>query len=135
MKINKKLEFDFLANQFQLIQNRIYYSEKHKVAFLLTPKCGCSFMKAFFLLNFTDYNQHELAYDDHQELVDNFSRKWLKEHPAPLEIFNDQYSSWNFGQFDFIDSIKDLQDGSRTRFPIIYNSNLLSFISFPCVCK
>ena len=43
------------------------------------------------------------------------------------EIFNDQYSSWNFGQFDFIDSIKDLQDGSRTRFPIIYNSNLLSF--------
>ena len=44
-----------------------------------------------------------------------------------LETFNDQYSSWNFGQFDFIDSIKDLQDGSRTRFPIIYNSNLLSF--------
>ena len=44
-----------------------------------------------------------------------------------LETFSDQYSSWNFGQFDFIDSIKDLQDGSRTRFPIIYNSNLLSF--------
>ena len=44
-----------------------------------------------------------------------------------LDIFNDQYSSWNFGQFDFIDSIKDLQDGERTRFPIIYNSNLLSF--------
>ena len=44
-----------------------------------------------------------------------------------LETFNDQYSSWNFGQFDFIDSIKDLQDGERTRFPIIYNANLLSF--------
>ena len=43
------------------------------------------------------------------------------------EIFNDQYSSWNFGQFDFIDSIKELQDGSRTRFPLIYNANLLSF--------
>ncbi len=44
-----------------------------------------------------------------------------------LKTFNDQYSSWNFGQFDFIDSIKDLQDGTRTRFPLIYNSNLLSF--------
>ena len=44
-----------------------------------------------------------------------------------LKTFNDQYSSWNFGQFDFIDSIKDLQDGERTRFPIIYNANLLSF--------
>ena len=44
-----------------------------------------------------------------------------------LDVFTDQYSSWNFGQFDFIDSIKDLQDGSRTRFPLIYNANLLSF--------
>ena len=44
-----------------------------------------------------------------------------------LKTFNDQYSSWNFGQFDFIDSIKDLQDGERKRFPIIYNANLLSF--------
>ena len=44
-----------------------------------------------------------------------------------LKTFNDQYSSWNFGQFDFIDSIKELQDGSRKRFPLIYNANLLSF--------
>ena len=44
-----------------------------------------------------------------------------------LDTFTDQYSSWNFGQFDFIDSIKDLQNGSRTRFPLIYNANLLSF--------
>jgi len=43
------------------------------------------------------------------------------------DIFRDQYSSWNFGQFDFIDSIKDLQDGRRKRFPIQFNSNLLSF--------
>ena len=44
-----------------------------------------------------------------------------------ITVFTDQYSSWNFGQFDFIDSIKELQDGSRTRFPLIYNANLLSF--------
>ena len=43
------------------------------------------------------------------------------------EVFSDQYSSWNFGQFDFIDSIKDLQDGQRVRFPIFYNASLLSF--------
>ena len=43
------------------------------------------------------------------------------------EVFNDQYSSWNFGEFDFIDSIKDLQDGQRVRFPIVYNASLLSF--------
>ena len=44
-----------------------------------------------------------------------------------LEVFRDQYSSWNLGQFDYIDPIKDLQDGVRTRFPLNYNSNLLSF--------
>ena len=44
-----------------------------------------------------------------------------------LDVFRDQYSSWNFGEFDFIDSIKDLQDGVRKRFPIVFNANLLSF--------
>ncbi len=43
------------------------------------------------------------------------------------EVFRDQYSSWNFGEFDFIDSVKELQNGERTRFPLIYNSSLLSF--------
>ena len=44
-----------------------------------------------------------------------------------LKTYNDKYSSWNVGEFDYIDSIKDLQDGSRKRFPIMYNSTLLSF--------
>ena len=43
------------------------------------------------------------------------------------EVFKDQYSSWNFGQFDFIDSVKDLQNGVRKRFPLFYNGSLLSF--------
>ena len=43
------------------------------------------------------------------------------------EVFRDQYASWNFGDFDFVDSIKDLQDGVRKRFPLIYNASLLSF--------
>tara|TARA_B100001057_G_scaffold298143_1_gene298356 strand:+ start:2300 stop:15613 length:13314 start_codon:yes stop_codon:yes gene_type:complete len=44
-----------------------------------------------------------------------------------LEIFNDKFSAWQFGEIDAIDSIKILQDGSRTRFPLFFNGELLSF--------
>ena len=44
-----------------------------------------------------------------------------------LEIFNDSYASWNLGEFDYIDTIKNLQNGRRTRFPLFYNGELLSF--------
>ena len=44
-----------------------------------------------------------------------------------VDTFSDSLSSWNFGEFDYIDSIKDEQDGERTRFPLYYNSELLSF--------
>ena len=44
-----------------------------------------------------------------------------------LEIFNDKFSAWQFGEIDAIDSIKILQDGVRTRFPLFFNGELLSF--------
>jgi hypothetical protein len=44
-----------------------------------------------------------------------------------LDVFNDSFSAWQFGKLDYIDSIKNLQDGTRTRFPLYYNSQLLSF--------
>ena len=44
-----------------------------------------------------------------------------------VETFNDRMSSWSFGELDYIDSIKLLQDGSKTRFPLYYNGSLLSF--------
>ena len=44
-----------------------------------------------------------------------------------LQIFNDKFSSWQFGELDFIDDIKNLQNGSRTRFPLFFNGQLLSF--------
>ena len=50
-----------------------------------------------------------------------------------IEIFNDKFSSWQFGEIDFIDSIKNLQDGSRTRFPLYFNGQLLSFQKDPSV--
>ena len=44
-----------------------------------------------------------------------------------LQVFNDKFSSWQFGEIDFIDDIKNLQDGSRTRFPLFFNGQLISF--------
>jgi len=44
-----------------------------------------------------------------------------------LNVLNDTFSSWNFGQIDYIDSIRSLQDGQRTRFPLKLNGNSLSF--------
>ena len=42
-------------------------------------------------------------------------------------IFTDQFSLWNVGEFDYIDSIKSLQNGVRTRFPLNFNGELLAF--------
>ena len=46
-----------------------------------------------------------------------------------LNTFTDSFAAWQFGEFDFIDSIKNYQDGVRTRFPLFYNNELLSFES------
>lgn len=44
-----------------------------------------------------------------------------------LDTFTDSFSAWQFGELDYIDSIATLQDGKRRRFPLYYNSQLLSF--------
>jgi hypothetical protein len=46
-----------------------------------------------------------------------------------VDTFSDSFAAWQFGEFDYIDSIKNYQDGVRTRFPLFYNSDLLSFES------
>ena len=43
------------------------------------------------------------------------------------DTFNDSFAAWNFGDLDYIDSVVNLQDGVRTRFPLYYNGSLLSF--------
>ena len=35
------------------------------------------------------------------------------------QTFSDKFSAWQFGELDFIDTIRNLQDGSRTRFNIL----------------
>ena len=44
-----------------------------------------------------------------------------------LEVFTDRFSAQQFGEIDFIDSIKNLQDGVSKRFPLFFNGQLLSF--------
>lgn len=44
-----------------------------------------------------------------------------------LDTFNDSFALWNFGSLNYIDNIKNFQDGVRTRFPLFYNSQLLTF--------
>jgi hypothetical protein len=72
------------------------------------------------------------------ELGDKFqpvglvTAKGLKKPIEPFEIevvdvFNDKFASWQFGQLDFIDPIENLQDSVRTVFPLLYNAELVSF--------
>lgn len=44
-----------------------------------------------------------------------------------LDTFTDSFAAWQFGELDYIDSVKKYQDGSRQRFPLFYNGDLLSF--------
>ena len=44
-----------------------------------------------------------------------------------VETFSDRFASWSFGEMDYIDSIFGYQDGTRKRFPLYYNGELLSF--------
>jgi hypothetical protein len=46
-----------------------------------------------------------------------------------IDTFTDSFAAWQFGEFDYIDSILNYQDGVRTRFPLYYNNKLLSFES------
>ena len=44
-----------------------------------------------------------------------------------VSVFTDQIASWQFGNIDYIDSIKADQDGNQKRFPLYYERNLVSF--------
>jgi len=43
------------------------------------------------------------------------------------DVKTDSFASWQLGEFDFIDSTKDLQNSVRKRFPLFKNGSLLSF--------
>ena len=51
------------------------------------------------------------------------------EYPtiAVDKTFSDSFAAWEFGEFDYIDSISEYQDGFRVQFPLSYNGNRFSF--------
>ena len=44
-----------------------------------------------------------------------------------IEVFTDTVASWQFGNIDYLDNIKPNQDGNQMRFPLFYQSQLVSF--------
>ena len=48
-----------------------------------------------------------------------------------IDTYTDNFAAWEFGELDYIDSIKNLQNGTRIRFPLSYNGELLSFEPTP----
>ena len=44
-----------------------------------------------------------------------------------VDTYSDNFAAWEFGELDYLDSISQYQNGTRTRFPIVYNGELLSF--------
>ena len=61
-------------------------------------------------------------------VVDKRLEKPIQEFELEvIETFSDFFSAWQFGELDFIDSIELMQTGSRRRFPLFFNGQLLSF--------
>jgi len=52
-----------------------------------------------------------------------------------LETYRDTFATFQYGDFEVIDSVKFYQDGSRTIFPLYYNGDLLSFESSDEIIK
>jgi hypothetical protein len=47
-----------------------------------------------------------------------------------LDTYQDSFAFWRFGDLDYVDSIKEYQDGIRTRFPLTYRDGVtISFES------
>ena len=92
----------------------------------LTPAPGAQF-------NVSDFKVARSGYGfkpgDILEVVGLVTAKDYTQPLAPfqlevVETFTDRFSSWSFGEMDYIDSIFGYQDGNRTRFPIYYNGEL-----------
>ena len=61
-------------------------------------------------------------------VTDSFLSSALSEFTINVvDTYSDNFAAWEFGELDYIDSISQLQDGVRTKFPLRYNQELLSF--------
>ena len=57
--------------------------------------------------------------------VTSLNLPYCPEYVIVGNTYSDTFGAWQFGQFDYIDSIKDLQNGSRKRFELRYDGELL----------
>ena len=57
----------------------------------------------------------------------NFNEPIERFEITVVETFSDSFSASQFGDLDYIDNIAPYQDGVRTRFPLIYEGETLSF--------
>ena len=91
----------------------------------------------FEVSNFDISNQgYAFEEGDVIEVVGLVTAKGLTQPLEPFQltvtkIFTDNFAAWNFGELDYIDSIKEFQDGTRTRFPLIYKGEQFSFEQNP----
>lgn len=46
-----------------------------------------------------------------------------------LSTYSDNFAVFQYGEFDYIDSVKNYQDGNKRRFPLFYQGDLISFES------
>ena len=87
----------------------------------------------FGIKNFQVARQgHSFAIGDRMKVVGLVTSALVHEPIQEFELnvastSNDYFAAWQFGEIDFIDDIRFLQDGIRTRFPIFLNGQLLSF--------
>ena len=87
----------------------------------------------FSIKNFQVARQgHSFAIGDRMRVVGLVTSALVHEPITEFELnvastSNDYFAAWQFGEIDFIDDIRFLQDGTRTRFPIFLNGQLLSF--------
>ena len=60
-------------------------------------------------------------------VTSRFIESLVKEFEMEVtETFTDKFALWQFGEFDYIDSIAPLQTGKRTRFPLRYENEIIS---------
>ena len=70
-------DLHYFVQNLELLNKRIFFSRKHNIMFLTTPKCGSQFVKLFCLLNFTNENpKHIIPLQKHNNTIERFFREY-----------------------------------------------------------
>ena len=75
------MHINYFKSQLEILNKRIFFSRKHNIMFLTTPKCGSQFIKLFCLSNFTKYTT------DSKNIEFNF-REWSNDNTITIGDLN-----------------------------------------------